>query len=275
MPELPEVETTRLGLLPLVAGARISRVVVRERRLRWPIPKGLPGAMQGRTISTILRRGKYLLWNVEADAGGGFLLCHLGMSGSLGRVHGEQAVGKHDHVDIELDSHITIRYHDPRRFGAILWIAAAQPNHALLDSLGPEPLGDAFTGEYLFRQSRGRRQSVKEFIMDAHQVVGVGNIYASESLFHSGIRPTIAAGRISLPRYIRLAAAIRDTLGRAIAAGGSSLRDYVHADGELGYFQTETMVYARAAQPCYVCGSAIRTIRQGQRSSFFCAVCQR
>ena len=274
MPELPEVETTRVGLLPKLVGRRIQSVAVREARLRWPIPANIGVALKGRVVRNILRRGKYLLWDVGSDTQGGFLLCHLGMSGSMFGVSAGLAPDKHDHVDFLLDDKSVIRYHDPRRFGAILWIPGKTPTHPLLDNLGPEPLSDEFSGEHLFRQSRGRTVSVKEFIMNAHIVVGVGNIYASESLFAAGIRPTIAAGRISRSRYDALAEAIRQTLSNAIAAGGSSLRDYVQADGQSGYFQLKVMVYDREAQDCRRCDGVIRAIRQGQRSTFYCPRCQ-
>ena len=274
MPELPEVETTRLGLMPAVKGKRISGVIVRDRRLRWPIPRNLDTLIVGRTVLGLARRGKYLLWDLESSQGGGFLLCHLGMSGSLFTVRTGVAPTKHDHVDVTLSDGMIVRYHDPRRFGAMLWIGGSTPKHPLLDKLGPEPLGADFTGALLFARSRGRAISVKEFIMDGHTVVGVGNIYASESLFSAGIRPTTPAGRVSAARYERLAAAIRATLAAAISAGGSSLRDYVKADGESGYFQLAAKVYGREAEPCQVCERPIRAIRQGQRSTFFCARCQ-
>jgi formamidopyrimidine-DNA glycosylase len=275
MPELPEVETTRLGLLPSVQGKTISRVIVRDRRLRWPIPKNLGKCLESRAVIGVSRRGKYLLWDIEAETGGGFLLCHLGMSGSLFTVDKTIAPVKHDHVDIELQRGVTVRYHDPRRFGAMLWIPGETPTHPLLDSLGPEPLSEDFSGKHLFALSRGRRVSVKEFIMNANVVVGVGNIYASESLFQAGIRPTTMAGRITGARYDRLAEAIRAVLKKAIDAGGSSLRDYVKANGELGYFQVDAFVYGRAGEPCRNCANAIREIRQGNRATYFCAHCQR
>ena len=274
MPELPEVETTRLGLLPKLVGRRIENVVVRDSRLRWPIPSDIGSTLQGKVVRQLFRRGKYLLWDVGSDTQGGLLLCHLGMSGSIFSIPLDSAPNKHDHVDFLLDDDSMIRYHDPRRFGAILWIAGKTPQHPLLDHLGPEPLGPDFSAEHLFKRSRGRSLSVKEFIMDAHIVVGVGNIYASESLFGAGIRPTIAAGRVSLRRYQALAVAIRETLSNAIAAGGSSLRDYVQADGNLGYFQLKAMVYDREGQRCRNCAGSIRAIRQGQRSTFYCPRCQ-
>jgi formamidopyrimidine-DNA glycosylase len=275
MPELPEVETTRRGLLPHLVGATIIDVKVRDSRLRWPIPVGLKKQMVSRVIHGVTRRGKYLLWDVASTDGGGFLLCHLGMSGSLFATTTSVAPVKHDHVDIVLNLNQTlIRYHDPRRFGAMLWINGATPTHPLLDHLGPEPLSVDFDGAHLFTLSRQRAVSVKEFIMNAQVVVGVGNIYASEALFGAGIRPTIAAGRISRARYDLLAAAIRQTLTNAIAAGGSSLRDYVKADGQPGYFQLATMVYDRANAPCRICNTLIKMIRQGQRSTYFCPRCQ-
>jgi formamidopyrimidine-DNA glycosylase len=274
MPELPEVETTRVGLLPKLVGRHIQRVAVRDARLRWPIPANLGAALKGRLVRNVLRRGKYLIWDVGSDKQGGFLLCHLGMSGSMFAVSAGLAPGKHDHVDFLLDDESAIRFHDPRRFGAILWIPGPTPTHPLLDNLGPEPLGQEFSGEHLFRLSRGRSISVKEFTMNAQIVVGVGNIYASESLFAAGIRPTIAAGRISRSRYDALAGSIRQTLSNAISAGGSSLRDYVQADGQFGYFQLKAMVYGRGGKDCRRCEATIRVIRQGQRSTFYCPRCQ-
>jgi formamidopyrimidine-DNA glycosylase len=278
MPELPEVETTRRGLLPLLTGQRIREVQLRNRQLRWPIPAQLPKLLVGRTINGISRRGKYLLWDVDSQDGGGFLLCHLGMSGSLVAHQRVAAPGKHDHVDIVVGASSrsvhTVRYNDPRRFGAMLWIEGPKPQHALLDHLGPEPLSDSFDAAYLYAQSRGRSVSIKSFIMNAEVVVGVGNIYASEALFRAGIRPTQRAGRITLPRLAKLVDAIRATLSDAIRAGGSTLRDYVKADGESGCFQLHANVYGRAGLPCTHCGSAIRQIVQGQRSTYYCPRCQ-
>jgi len=282
MPELPEVETTRLGLLPRVQGARISAVTVRERRLRWPIPAHLARHLSGKTVIDIARRGKYLLWDCRQDGGArpqrGYLLSHLGMSGSLRLIETDnelQPPQKHDHVDIALDNGTTVRYTDPRRFGALLWIAASEPMHPLLSSLGPEPLSADFDGLHLYRAANGRSVSIKEFIMNSHVVVGVGNIYASEALFRAAIRPTRPAGKISLARFKRLAEAIKVTLKNAIDAGGSSLRNYVQASGDPGYFQLNAFVYDRQGQPCKVCEAPIRAIRQGQRSTYFCAHCQK
>ena len=281
MPELPEVETTRLGLLPKVQGRRILMVTVRDRRLRWPIPGNLAKQLSGKTVVDISRRGKYLLWDCRSDTGvnaqRGYLLSHLGMSGSLRLIHnGDHGHTPqiHDHLDIAFDDGTIVRYTDPRRFGAMLWIAGPQPAHALLDSLGPEPLSPDFDATYLHAVAKGRSVSVKEFIMNGRVVVGVGNIYASEALFRAGIHPRRVAGKVSIARFERLVDAIKLTLANAIKAGGSSLRNYVHASGELGYFQVNACVYDRDKLPCRVCQSPIRSIRQGQRSTYFCPRCQ-
>jgi formamidopyrimidine-DNA glycosylase len=277
MPELPEVETTRRGLLPYVRGQRIAKVIVRDARLRWPVPKSFAQHLAGRVVHDVTRRGKYLLWDCRDDtsSGGGFVLSHLGMSGTLRVIEPHQPAQKHDHLDFNFDHGATIRFTDPRRFGAMLWIKGHEARHPLLDILGPEPLTDAFDGGHLFAASRGRTLSVKEFIMNSHIVVGVGNIYASESLFRAGIHPTRRAGAVSLTRYQRLADAIKTTLDAAIKAGGSSLRDYVQTDGELGYFQVDAFVYGRTGRPCRVCASPIRQFTQGSRSTFYCVRCQR
>jgi formamidopyrimidine-DNA glycosylase len=270
MPELPEVETTRLGMLPYVKDQRIVKVIVRERRLRWPVSAEFARQIAGCMVRDVTRRGKYLAWDCE----NGFVLSHLGMSGSLRVVLTQEVAEKHDHIDFVFQHGLAIRYADPRRFGAMFWIPGRTLTHPLLDTLGPEPLGPEFTASYLSRVSRNRSLSVKEFVMNSHIVVGVGNIYASESLFHAGIHPKRVAGRISLARYGRLVDAIKQTLARAICAGGSSLRDYVQADGELGNFQVNAFVYDRAGLPCRVCGTPIRTIRQGQRATYYCPSCQ-
>lgn len=287
MPELPEVETTRIGLLPYVQGQRIVRVTVRERRLRWPIPANFTDLLQGTTVNNIIRRGKYLLWdcarrsaviNHQPDSldsvGSGFMLSHLGMSGTLRVLLSATPVAKHDHVDIEFANKVLIRFNDPRRFGAMLWIPGREMVHPLLEVLGPEPLSDAFTAQHLFNASRGRTVSIKEFIMNGHVVVGVGNIYAAESLFRAGIHPQRAAGKTSLLRYEKLVGAIRKTLQDAIRAGGTTLRDYVKTDGEQGYFQLDAAVYGRSGDACRVCRAPIRLIVQGQRSTYFCPRCQ-
>jgi formamidopyrimidine-DNA glycosylase len=270
MPELPEVETTRRGIEPYLLGQRVSRVIVRERRLRWPIPEDLDVCLSGQRIEAVERRAKYLLIRAEV----GTLIAHLGMSGSLRLVDGALPAGKHEHVDILLESGLALRYCDPRRFGALLW--SHEPlAHPLLASLGPEPLGEDFDGERLFQLSRGRSMAVKPFIMDNAVVVGVGNIYASEALHAAGIDPRRAAGAISRTRYLKLAKEIRRILAYAIERGGTTLRDFVGGDGKPGYFQQELFVYGRAGQPCKGCGSALREIRLGQRASVYCSRCQR
>lgn len=276
MPELPEVETTRVGLLPHVRGQRITDVIVRERRLRWPIPGDFAKRLQGATIDNIMRRGKYLLWDCAQlnHQQSGFMLSHLGMSGTLRVLPAATLATKHDHVDIVLSNNVLIRFNDPRRFGAMLWIPGREMVHPLLDVLGPEPLSDAFSAAHLFNASRGRTVSIKEFIMNGHIVVGVGNIYASESLFRAGIHPKRAAGKISLARYENLTVAIRETLGDAIRAGGTTLRDYVKTDGEQGYFQLDAAVYGRSGEDCRICRTPIRLMVQGQRSTYFCPQCQ-
>lgn len=271
MPELPEVETTRLGLTPHVAGQTIAQVLIREARLRWPVPVELPGLLQGQCIRGLGRRGKYLLFDFDH----GCLIVHLGMSGSLRLAQTDEALKKHDHIELLLASGQVLRYHDPRRFGAMLWSSEAVQNHPLLAALGPEPLGEDFDGDCLHRQAQGRSMAVKPFIMDSRIVVGVGNIYASEALFRAGIHPGRAAGKVSLARYRRLAAAIRAVLGAAIAQGGTTLRDFVNGHGQPGYFQQTLSVYGREGLSCPVCASPVQCRRLGQRSTYFCPTCQR
>jgi formamidopyrimidine-DNA glycosylase len=271
MPELPEVETTRRGLLPHLVGRRIRGVVVRNAKLRWPIPADLERRLKGKEVLAIRRRGKYLLFDYEK----GHLLVHLGMSGRLTIVPADQAAKRHDHVDLQLEDRKTLRFTDPRRFGAMLWVQGPAEKHALLQGLGLEPLDAGFTGKALHERSRGRKVAIKQFVMNARILTGVGNIYASEALFAAGVHPLRVAGRISLARYERLAAAIRATLERALAAGGTTLRDFASAEGRPGYFQHESAVYGREGKRCRVCGSKIRAIRQGQRSTFYCPGCQR
>ncbi|TCO75293.1 bifunctional DNA-formamidopyrimidine glycosylase/DNA-(apurinic or apyrimidinic site) lyase [Chromatocurvus halotolerans] len=271
MPELPEVETTRRGLSPHVAGRRIDSVVVRESRLRWPVPSNLATCLVGSTINDVRRRAKYLLFQTAR----GELMVHLGMSGSLRMVHPSTPLLLHDHIDLRLENDLWLRYNDPRRFGSFHWLPAGETPHPLLTHLGPEPLGDAFDGRYLYRLSRGRRAGVKPFIMDGRVVVGVGNIYASEALFLAGISPSRPAGRVSLARYERLASCIRQVLGAAIAQGGTTLRDFVGGDGKPGYFAQQLWVYGRDGQPCKRCGALLREKRLGQRSTVYCVACQR
>ncbi|MFC0710148.1 bifunctional DNA-formamidopyrimidine glycosylase/DNA-(apurinic or apyrimidinic site) lyase [Azorhizophilus paspali] len=270
MPELPEVETTRRGIAPHLVGRRVERVVVRERRLRWPIPEDLDVRLSGQRIEAVERRAKYLLIRAEA----GTLIGHLGMSGSLRLVEAGLPAARHEHVDILLESGLALRYTDPRRFGALLW--SADPlEHELLRRLGPEPLGEDFDGERLYRLSRGKSVAVKPFIMDNAVVVGVGNIYASEALFAAGIDPRRAAGSVSRARYRRLAEEIRRILAQAIECGGTTLRDFVGGDGKPGYFQQTLLVYGRGGEFCKVCGSTLHEVRLGQRASVYCGRCQR
>jgi formamidopyrimidine-DNA glycosylase len=269
VPELPEVEVTRRGLEPQLAGRRISGVAVREARLRWRIPREVR-LLTGRTVRGIARRAKYLL----VDCGDGHLILHLGMSGSLRVLAPGVAPGKHDHFDLELGDRV-LRLRDPRRFGAVLWTAAPPETHRLLAHLGVEPLSREFNARRLHALTRGARVSIKVFLMDGRRVVGVGNIYASESLFRAGIDPRKAAHRLSVAEAKRLVAAIKRTLLAAIKAGGSSLRDFVGSDGASGYFQQRHWVYDRAGQPCRRCRAPVRRIVQGQRATYFCARCQK
>ena len=271
MPELPEVETTRRGVEPHVIGHKVSDLRVYDRRLRWPVPPDLRARLAGRVIDRVDRRSKYLLFRVGADT----LLVHLGMTGSL-RVHTSVPERRtHDHVDLVLEHGVTLRYHDPRRFGAMLWIAGPAERHPLLRHLGPEPLDETFDADYLWKATRGRRAAIKLALMDNHVVVGVGNIYANEALFRAGIRPTTPAGRLSRPRLSRLVDETRDVLTEAIAKGGSTLRDYVDATGGPGYFQLDYYVYGRAGLPCRRCGTRVKLTRQGQRATHHCPRCQR
>lgn len=276
MPELPEVETTRCGIAPHLTEKMIAQVVIRNHRLRWPVPDELPALLSGLTIRTVTRRAKYLL----LDCAAGTLLIHLGMSGSLRILsaksgHGSEHPQKHDHFDLILHDQTILRLRDPRRFGAVLWHVGDVWQHPLLLNLGPEPLTENFSAAQLFDKTRGSRIAIKQTLMNHHIVVGIGNIYANEALFLAGINPKTAAGRVALPRYEILVQAVKQTLQRAIEAGGSTLRDFVHSDGSSGYFQQQYWVYGRAGQSCKKCEGVIKHIRQGQRSSFYCPVCQR
>ncbi|MGQ0620300.1 MAG: bifunctional DNA-formamidopyrimidine glycosylase/DNA-(apurinic or apyrimidinic site) lyase [Panacagrimonas sp.] len=272
MPELPEVETLRRGIEPHVLGRRITRVVVRDRRLRWPIPPDLEATLAGRRIERAERRAKYLVLHLD---NGDRLLIHLGMSGRIWVLEPGEPLVKHDHVDIELDSGRLLRFHDPRRFGAMLHWRAEEAGHLLIDGLGPEPFAPEFDGEYLYLLSRGRSAAVKNFLMDGRVVVGAGNIYAAESLFRARIRPGRAAGRVTRREYHELVLRVREVLGEAIVQGGTTLRDFAGANGEAGYFQQDLYVYGRENEPCRTCGTRIRRSVIGQRSSFFCPGCQR
>jgi len=269
MPELPEVEVTRRGIARRLVGRSIAGVTVREPRLRWPIPAAVR-ALAGRTVRAVGRRGKYLL----LDCGDGHLILHLGMSGSLRLVAAGTDPGKHDHFDLAVGNKI-LRLRDPRRFGAVLWTQQPPGAHPLIRHLGIEPLSRAFDAERLHALTRAHRTSIKQFLMDGRRVVGVGNIYASESLFRAAINPRTRAGRLSKARCARLVRAIKETLRAAIRAGGSSLRDFSGSDGAPGYFQRRAGVYDREGKACRRCGTPIRRMVQGQRATFYCPACQR
>ena len=270
MPELPEVETTCRGITPHVQGQLVGQVIVREARLRWPVPPRLKSALPGQRIEKIFRRAKYLILQTP----NGHLILHLGMSGSLRIVDANLVPDKHDHVDIVLATGKALRLRDPRRFGAVLWTTRPLEQHALLNALGPEPLSREFDGDYLFHRSRARKVNIKSFIMDSKIVVGVGNIYANEALFLAGIRPGIAAGRITRSRYQLLAEIIKSVLQKAIKAGGTTLRDFTNGEGKPGYFKQQLNVYGRAGEPCTVCATPIKLIQQGQRATYYCTQCQ-
>ena len=271
MPELPEVETTRIGIAAHILAETIREVEVRDCRLRWPVPAQLGKKLRGQTIRKISRRAKYLVFHTDR----GYMLLHLGMSGSLRILTEDLPPGKHDHVDFIFASGTRLRFRDPRRFGSIHWTGNDPEKHPLLCNLGPEPLSDTLDGDYLYNKSRGRTQSIKTFLMDSRIVVGIGNIYASESLFVAGIHPKRRTGNISHARYKILAAAIKQVLHQALEKGGTTLRDFINGEGEPGYFRHELKVYDRHGLPCYTCHTPIRESRLGQRSSFYCTKCQR
>ncbi len=270
MPELPEVETTRRGIAPTIVGETVRRVIVRNRHLRHPVPASLARQLPGKCINAVKRRGKYLL----LETGDGTVIVHLGMSGSLRIVADTAPPGKHDHVDIEFNNGHCLRLHDPRRFGLLLWTCADPLRHPLLRDIGMEPLTDGFSGDLLYEKSRGRRVAVKQFIMNANILAGVGNIYANEALFAAGIHPLRPAGRISRQRYHRLAHSIRQVLTAAIEQGGTTLRDFVNGEGKPGYFRQHLHVYDKGGLPCLDCSTPIRHISQGQRSTYYCGRCQ-
>lgn len=270
MPELPEVEITRRGIAPHIEGKTVTGVVVRERRLRWPVPRGLERRLTGLSVRRVLRRGKYLL----LDFGVGWLILHLGMSGSLRITEPGAKLRPHEHIDLTFDR-VTLRMRDPRRFGAVLWTSDDIAAYPLIASMGIEPLSPTFSGAWLHAATRRRRTAIKPLLMNSTVVVGVGNIYANESLFRAGISPRTTAARLSRARCDKLAEAVTETLSAAIAAGGSSLRDFVHSDGGSGWFQQQYFVYDRTGLPCRVCGTPIRVARLGQRSTFWCPSCQK
>ncbi len=270
MPELPEVELTRRGLIPELVGKKVCAVIIRQSRLRYPVPGDLPARLAGQYLKRIDRRGKYLLFRFAS----GTLIIHLGMSGSLRTVAGQAAAQKHDHLDIAFDDSI-LRLRDPRRFGTVLWSSTDVAQHFLIEPLGIEPLSAAFTGTWLHGATRGRTGRIKSLLMDSHIIVGVGNIYASESLFRARVDPRTPAGRLSRNRCERIVQSVRATLEDALAAGGSTLRDFTHSDGSAGRFQQQHLVYGRAGEPCHVCARPVQSLRMGQRSTFYCAHCQR
>lgn len=269
MPELPEVETTKRGIAPHITGKVLKRIVVRNAKLRWPIPETLIPALENQTLLDVSRRGKYLLLRFAS----GTAIWHLGMSGSLRLVEPDAPIGKHDHVDWEF-ANITLRFNDPRRFGALLWTDANPEMHFLLTHLGPEPLSDAFDADYLYRQTRKSKQGIKTWLMNAQNVVGVGNIYANESLFASGVHPLKPANRLSQSKCERLVSEIKKVLNHSITRGGTTLRDFVGGDGKPGYFAQELSVYGRGGEPCKRCGKALTEKRVGQRTTVYCIRCQ-
>lgn len=270
MPELPEVEVTRLGLMPLV-GKKVSEVVIRHPTLRWPIPQHLTNSLPNQSLRAIHRRAKYILCEFDL----GVLLLHLGMSGRICLLDRFYQPEKHDHFDVQFSGGVVLRLRDPRRFGAVLWLDHQEGmQHPLLSSLGPEPLTSDFHAQYLLQSLRNKSQAIKNAIMDSHLVVGVGNIYASESLFRAKIHPETPAKALDLAMCERLVSEIKATLQEALNAGGSSLRDFFGADGNPGYFQQSYYVYARTNEPCKVCNTLIQCVRLGQRSTFYCPNCQ-
>lgn len=271
MPELPEVVVTLKGLAPHITGKTVSNVVVRDSRLRWPIPQDLPETLAGNQLIDGRQRAKYLLFRFEH----GHLMIHLGMSGNLRIVQAGTPAAKHDHVDIGFSDGTVMRFTDPRRFGSMLWLTGEPEQHRLLSHLGPEPFAEQFDGGYLYGLSRGKTASVKQFLMDNQVVVGVGNIYANESLFLSGIRPRKAAGRVSRKAYDQLADNVKTVLRRAIEQGGTTLKDFVGNEGKPGYFKQQLYVYGRGGAACLNCETPLKEIRLGQRSTVYCPTCQK
>ncbi len=270
MPELPEVETTRRGIEPHIQDQLIIEIIVRDSRLRWPVPESLKKEAVNQKILSVKRRGKYILIKTKS----GTIILHLGMSGNLRILEANSEVKKHDHIDLILSNGKCLRFHDPRRFGACLWTNDDPLDHKLIKNLGPEPWDPEFNAERLFKRSRNRKVMIKNFIMDSKVVVGVGNIYASEALFQSGIKPNIAAGKVSKKRYEKLIEVVQIILKKSIEQGGTTLKDFLDSSGQPGYFQQELLVYGRFAEPCSTCQSPIAKKTIGQRSSFFCPKCQ-
>jgi formamidopyrimidine-DNA glycosylase len=270
MPELPEVETTLRGITSFVNKQRITKVIVRHPRLRWPIPEEIKSGLCGQFIHDIKRRAKYILFYCDS----GTMILHLGMSGRLRILNEAVDAGKHDHVDICLENGYYLRFTDPRRFGALLWTEGNPEEHPLIASIGPEPLSKIFNGEYLWKESRKRKVPVKSFIMDSHTVAGVGNIYATESLFMASIHPQKPAGSIDRKQYDLLAEAIKKILKQAIKKGGTTLKDFRKSDGAPGYFSQKLQVYGNAGKPCLRCKTKLQSIRIAQRSTVYCPKCQ-
>lgn len=271
MPELPEVETTRKGILPHLLNHTVTRVIVRNKNLRWPVPAGLNNKLKQQQIISIDRRAKYLLLQFKH----GTLIIHLGMSGSLRILPCDSAVEKHDHFELQLDTQQCMRLRDPRRFGAVLWTTKDPMQHKLLIHLGPEPLTADFDPDHIYQQSRNRKTTIKQFIMDSKIVVGVGNIYASEALFLAGIHPKRPAGKISRPRFQALTRAIKNVLSQAIQQGGTTLKDFTASDGKPGYFKQQLNVYDRKGEPCNRCKKPVKQETIGQRSTYYCTSCQK
>lgn len=271
MPELPEVETTRRGIAPHITHQQVTAVTIRNASLRWPVPSDLPQLLIGQQLQCVNRRGKYLLLSFER----GVVLIHLGMSGTLRVVESGSVAAKHDHVDIDFSGGHCLRLNDPRRFGSVLWTDQPLTEHSLLRKLGPEPLTEAFNTQHLFQRSRKRTQAIKMFLMDSHNVVGVGNIYANEALFVAGVNPNKAAGKVSRAAYEKLTVAIKQILAKAIEQGGTTLKDFVGGDGKPGYFKQELRVYGRGGKPCVQCQKPLREIKLGQRATVYCSRCQK
>ena len=269
MPELPEVETSCRGIAPYIENKRVNNLVIRNAKLRWPVSSCMPGWVKKQRLVQVKRRAKYLLLHFEK----GHLVIHLGMSGSLRILTSAQPAGKHDHIDLCFEQGYVLRYNDPRRFGFWLWHSQPETKK-LFSQLGPEPLSQDFNVNYLYKASRGRKTAIKNLIMDNKVVVGVGNIYAAESLFRAGINPKRKAGDISLQRYKLLVSEIKQVLDEAIAQGGTSLKDFTRSDGKPGYFKQQLRVYGREGEPCVVCLSPLKSIRQGQRATVYCVKCQ-
>ncbi|NOQ13918.1 MAG: bifunctional DNA-formamidopyrimidine glycosylase/DNA-(apurinic or apyrimidinic site) lyase [Methyloprofundus sp.] len=270
MPELPEVETTLRGISPHIKNQIVSKVIIRQPKLRWPIPAELPQLIEQQTLKSLSRRAKYLLLHFNT----GTLLIHLGMSGSLRILSTDTPYAKHDHFELVFKHQKIMRLTDPRRFGAVLWLGIEPYKHTLLSNLGPEPLSNDLTGQYLYEKSRHKKVSIKQFIMNQAIVTGVGNIYCTEALFYAGISPVRAAGNISLKRYQTLVMQIKKTLSLAIEQGGTTLRDFVGSDGTPGYFKQQLSAYGRSGLPCTHCQQALTEIKQAQRTTVYCTHCQ-